>query len=397
MLVQPKFRGFISIAAHPEGCAKNVAEQIKYVQGKGEFNGPKRVLVLGASTGYGLASRIAFTFAGGARTIGVIYERPPTAKRTATAGWYNTAAFEQSTLEGQAYTVNGDAFSQAVKEEVYQLIKDHFGQLDAVIYSLAAPRRQHPSTGKIYKSVLKPLGSCFIDKTVVFPTKEVTNVRIEPATPAELENTVMVMGGDDWRLWTEGLLREGLLAKEFMTLAYSYLGPKLTEPIYRKGTIGKAKDHLEQTGVKLSSLLKPIFGSAKVAINKAVVTQASSAIPVVPLYIAILFKLMKEQGTHEGCIEQMYRLGRGLVEDSLQLDNLGRIRLDDLEMSPLIQEELPKIWKEVTTANVCDITDIIGYQRAFEQLFGFSVPGIDYTAASEVEIPIRSLKNKINS
>src|SRR5688572_26560356 len=311
MIIKPKIRGFICTTAHPEGCAAHVREQIDYVRGKGPIAGaPKRVLVIGSSTGYGLASRIVPAFAGGAATIGVFFEKAGEPDRSGTAGWYNSVAFEREAHAAGLYakSVNGDAFSDAIKHQVIELIKADLGQVDAVIYSLASPRRTHPATGVVHKSCLKPVGDTYKNKTVDTDKGVVSEVTIEPASDAEIADTVAVMGGEDWEMWIDALDAAGVLAPGVVTVAYSYIGPSLTWAIYRNGTIGRAKEHLEASADRITAKLAAKEGHAWVSVNKALVTQASSAIPVVPLYISLLYKVMKEKGLHEGCIEQIYRL-----------------------------------------------------------------------------------------
>lgn len=393
MIIEPKIRGFICTTAHPEGCAKHVQEQIDYVNKMPKIDGPKKVLVIGASTGYGLSSRIVSTFGAGADSIGVFFERPGTEKRTASAGWYNTAAFEKAARAAGRYakSINGDAFSNEIKEETIALIKEQFGQVDMVVYSLASPRRTHPTTGEQFASVLKPIGEPYTNKTVNTSTGEVTDVTIEPATDDELRQTIAVMGGEDWQLWIDALRQADVLADGVTTVAYSYIGPEVTHAIYRDGTIGHAKDHLEQTAHELHKALQSSHnGRAYVSINKALVTQSSAAIPVVPLYISLLYKVMKEHGLHEGCIEQMYRLyaERLYGADDIAVDDQGRIRVDDWEMRSDIQQEVDKRWAEISTDNLQDISDFAGYQAEFLKLFGFGLDGVDYEAATNPDVPL---------
>ena len=388
MIIEPKSRGFICTTAHPTGCHHNVLSQINYVKSKSALvKKPKHVLVIGGSTGYGLASRIVATYAGGAKTIAVSFERPATEKRTATAGWYNTAAFEKIAHADQHYakSLNGDAFSQDMKQQTVALIRQDFGKVDCVIYSLASPRRQMPD-GSIAQSVLKPVGAAYRNKTINPETGEVSEISLEPATPEEIADTVKVMGGGDWQDWIDYLQAENVLAADAITCAYSYVGPVLTHAIYKNWTIGHAKDHLLRTAHSLDDRLKKTGGRAFVSVNKAVVTQASAAIPVVPLYISILFKLMKAKGTHEGCIEQMYRLFHDLVYtgNDIPMDEAHRVRVDDLEMQPDIQQAISDIWKKVSTENVADFADLAGYRHDFFELFGFGVAGVDYQADVEI-------------
>ena len=394
MIIKQKIRGFISVTAHPEGCAAHVREQIEYVKKKGPVkDAPKRVLVVGASTGYGLASRIVAAFGGGAATIGVFFERGSENDRPATAGWYNSAAFEREALAAGLYakSVNGDAFSDEIKKQAVDLVKADLGQVDLLVYSLASPRRTLPKSGEVKKSVLKTTDKPFTAKTVDTDKGAITEVTIEPATPEEVADTVSVMGGEDWRLWVEALEQAGALAEGFQTVAYSYIGPELTWAIYRNGTIGRAKEDLENTAHELTVGLQSKKGHAYVSINKALVTQASSAIPVVPLYISLLYKVMKERGSHEGCIEQAYRLFAGRLYNgaSPQPDDKGRIRIDDWEMAPEVQKAVEELWPQVTTENLESISDIKGYRAEFLKLFGFGLPRIDYAKDIDpvVEIP----------
>ncbi len=398
MIIQPKVRGFICTTAHPAGCFKSVEEQSHYVKSKEALRGPKNVLVIGSSTGYGLASRIAATFGAGANTIGVFYEREADAKRTATAGWYNTAAFEKLAHSSNFYakSINGDAFSNEIKHQVADLIRRDLKQVDLVIHSLASPRRVHPENGQIFSSVLKPIGRSFTSKTVDPFRGEVKEITIEPASKEEVEETIEVMGGDDWELWIDFLERENLLAEGVTTLAYSYIGPELTHPIYKEGAIGKAKQHLQQTADRLQLKLNSHKGRALVSINKALVTQASAAIPVVPLYISLLYKIMKENGTHEGCIEQIYRLFNDYLyaQHPQPLDAEGRIRLDNFEMEPEVQHKIAELWPQISTENLEQLTDIKGYRDDFYRLFGFNFANVDYSAEIDPEVGIDSIAAK---
>lgn len=393
MIIFPKVRGFICTTAHPDGCAKHVQEQIDYVQSKEKIEGPQKVLVIGASTGFGLASRIVSSFGAGADTIGIFFERPASDNRTASAGWYNTAALEQAARAAGyfAESINGDAFSNGIKEQTIQLIKEKLGQVDLVVYSLASPRRTHPVTGETFASVLKPIGGKeYTNKTVDFHSGQVTDVTIQPASEDEIRQTVEVMGGEDWEMWIHALEKAGVLADGALTVAYSYIGPELTYSIYREGTIGRAKDHLEATALKLDQRLKAKGGGAFVSVNKALVTQSSAAIPVVPLYISLLFKTMKEQGLHEGCAEQIYRLfAEKLYAGSApEVDGQGRIRIDNLEMKPEVQQKVAALWNEVTTENLFSVSDIKGYQEDFFKLFGFGLPGVDYEAETDPDVQL---------
>jgi enoyl-[acyl-carrier protein] reductase/trans-2-enoyl-CoA reductase (NAD+) len=394
MIISPKIRGFICTTAHPEGCAAHVQEQIDYVKSKPALaNCPKRVLVVGSSTGYGLASRIVPAFGGGASTIGVFFEREGTEGKTATAGWYNSAAFENAAAKEGLYarSFNGDAFSTEMKTQVIDAIKADLGQVDMIIYSLASPRRTDPVTGEVYKSVLKPTGVTYTNKNLNTDKKEIETVTIEPATEDEIAQTVKVMGGEDWKLWIDAMREAGVLADGFKTVAYSYIGPELTWAIYTDGTIGRAKLHLEQTAKEMNAAFGD--GTAVVSVNKALVTQASSAIPVVPLYISILYKIMKAKGLHEGCIEQIHRLFADHygAEGGPRLDDKGRIRIDDWEMRPEVQAEIESIWAGVTTETIDDVSDFEGYQKEFYRLFGFGLSGVDYAAETDPVRPVPSL------
>ena len=395
MVVTPKVRGFICTTAHPVGCAKHVAEQIAVVKNRGPIaNGPKKVLVIGSSTGYGLSSRIAAAFGSGASTIGVFFEKPAEADKCGTAGWYNSAAFENEARAAGLYarSFNGDAFSDAMKAEVIAAIKSDLGQVDCVVYSLASPRRTDPKTGEVYKSVLKPIGQSYTNRNLNTSTGVVDEITIQPAEGDDVAQTVAVMGGEDWQMWIDALLAEGLLAKGVQTVAYSYIGPEITWPIYKNGTIGRAKEDLERVQRELDSKLKPLDGKAWVSVNKALVTQASSAIPVVPLYISLLYKVMKADGTHEDCIEQMDRLFRDrLYNGNPQPDEAGRIRIDDWEMAPAVQKLVDQRWTEVNTDNLREIADFDGYQAGFLKLFGFGLNGVDYTADVDTAVKVPSL------
>ncbi|MCP5548482.1 MAG: trans-2-enoyl-CoA reductase family protein [Akkermansiaceae bacterium] len=395
MIVAPKIRGFICTTAHPDGCAKHVAEQIAIVRSRGAIeNGPQRVLVIGSSTGYGLASRIAAAFGCGAKTIGVFFEKPGEETKCGTAGWYNSAGFEKEAAAAGLYakSFNGDAFSDEMKATVAAAIKEDLGQVDCVIYSLASPRRTHPKTGETYKSVLKPIGESYTNKNLNTATGVVDEVTLPPAEGDDIAQTVAVMGGEDWEMWIDQLLGEGLLAEGVSTLAYSYIGPELTWPIYKNGTIGKAKEDLECVQRALDEKLAPLGGKAWVSVNKALVTQASSAIPVVPLYISLLYKIMKERGTHEDCIEQMDRMFRErLCNGNPQPDEAGRIRIDDWEMDPEVQSLIDERWQQVNTGNLSELGDFEGYQAGFLKLFGFGLDGVDYGADTDTAVKVPSI------
>ncbi len=394
MIIEPKMRGFICLTAHPKGCEQNVINQINYVKSKGNIDGPKKVLVIGASTGFGLASRITSAFGSGAATIGVFFEKPPAAGKPASPGWYNSAALEEEAMKAGLYakSINGDAFSDEIKEKTLNLIKDELGQIDLVIYSLASPKRTHPKTGVVHQSVLKPIGDkVFTNKTVDFHTGNVSEVSISPANEEEIDHTVAVMGGEDWEMWMDALKAEGLLAPGATTVAYSYIGPALTEAVYRKGTIGRAKDDLEATAFKITAKLQDLNAKAFVSVNKALVTQASSAIPVIPLYISLLYKVMKEKDIHEGCIEQIQRLfaERLYHNGEFTTDEAGRIRIDDLEMRDDVQTQVANLWPVATAENLPEIGDLAGYKKDFLNLFGFDVAGVDYTVEVDemVQVP----------
>lgn len=397
MVIEPKVRGFICTTAHPLGCTQNVYNQIRYVKKQAPIvQGPKKVLVIGASTGYGLASRIVAAFGAKAQTIGVFLGRPAEEQRTASAGWYNTAAFEQAAHQAGLYakSIQGDAFSDVVKQEVMQLIqKDWAGGVDLIIYSLASPRRTDPKTGRVFHAVIKPIGQAYTTKTIDVSSGCLSDITVLPAKEEETEGTIAVMGGADWLLWTAALLDANLLAKGVQTVAYSYTGPLLTHPIYTNGTIGQAKNHLYQTRQVIEQQLAAVEGQAFIAINKAVVTQASSAIPAIPLYISLLYKVMKEKKLHEGCIEQLYRLyADHLYRRDLGVAETHLIRMDDREMQEDVQQVVAALWPQVNGENVGTLTDFSGYQRDFYQLFGFQVEGIDYTQACDVKVMIPSLE-----
>lgn len=404
MIITPKIRGFICTTAHPEGCAANVEQQINYVKNKNStLNNPyqiNRVLIIGASTGYGLASRIVTSFTYKAKTIGVFFERSALPEKTGSAGWYNSAAFEKyAHAEGlYAKSINGDAFSFTIKDQVIDLVKKDWanqGKIDLIVYSIASPRRIDPYSNLVYNSVLKPINQSYKDRTIDINTGKVSNVEISTATNEEIEATIKVMGGEDLQLWVDYLHNAQLLSENCKVISYSYIGPKMTYPIYRNGTIGQAKEHLEKTTQNINHFLKTKYnGSAFVSVNKALVTQASSAIPVVPLYISLLYKIMKNKNIHEGCIEQIYRLFNDYLynKNPILLDQQGRIRIDDLEMRDDVQEEIYKLWSDsITTENIDLISDLSGYRNEFYKLFGFQVPGVDYNKSCNIDMPIPSL------
>ena len=396
MIVKPKIRSFVCLTAHPEGCAAHVKEQIEIAKAaKTNGEGPKNVLIIGASTGYGLSTRISTAFTYGAKTLGLFFERPSMKGKPASAGWYNSVAFENEANAAGLYakSLNGDAFSNEMKEQTIEAIKADMGKVDLVIYSLASPRRTDPRTGETYKSVLKPVGSDFSAKSLDTDKAMINEVSLDAASEDDVQNTIKVMGGEDWELWMEALLGAGVLAEGCKTVAYSYIGPEVTYPIYKKGTIGLAKDDLDRAIEHIREVMAPVNGSAYVSVNKAVVTQASSAIPVVPLYVSILFKLMKAKGNHEDTIEQVVRLltDRLYSGKPLKLDDAQRIRIDDWEMEEDIQAEIIGIWHQITTESLNELSDFKGYQENFLKLFGFGLEGVDYDADVEVEIDIPSM------
>ncbi len=394
MVIKPRIRGFVCITAHPAGCAAHVQEQIDCVLARGPIKqGPKNVLVIGASTGYGLASRITAAFGSRANTLGIFFERPSEEDRPATAGWYNTIAFTQAARNAGLYAanINGDAFSDEIKRQALDVIRREMGPIDLVVYSLASPRRVHPRTGAVHKSVLKPISAPYSNKTIDTDSGIVSEITIQPASEQEIADTVAVMGGEDWELWMAALEEARLIAPGATSVAYSYIGPEVTWPVYKNGTIGMAKNDLERAAKSIDAMLKTHgYGRAFVSVNKALVTQASSAIPVVPLYISILYKIMKAKGLHEGCIEQIQRLFSTQMYNgsALKFDDLGRVRIDDWEMKPEVQNAIPEVWEKVATENVAELSDMGGYRSEFLKLFGFGIPGVDYEADLEPHIPM---------
>lgn len=391
MIVKPKIRGFICTTAHPDGCRQIVKSQIDYVKNSGKINGPKKVLVIGASMGYGLASRISAAYGCGAATIGVIFDKQGSDGKTASAGWYNTAAFEKIAHEDGLYakTINGDAFSRQIKDETIALIKKDFGKVDMIVYSLAAPRRT-TSDGTVYSSVLKTTGGEFTNKTIDVKTGSVSEVTIPPASEQEIFATVKVMGGEDWKEWIGALKAADAVEDGAITVAYSYIGPELTHPIYKDGSIGRAKAHLAETAKEITKSISGV--TAYVSVNKALVTQSSSAIPIVPLYISILYKTMKEMNLHEGCIEQMYRMfAEKLYGGSVKTDDEGLVRMDDWEMRPEVQEKVTAAWEKIGSENLAEYADLDGYRKDFNMLFGFDAEGVDYEADTDTAVNIESL------
>ncbi len=395
MVIKPRVRGFMCVTSHPLGCEANVKEQIDYVKAQGPIeNGPKRVLVIGASTGYGLASRITAAFGCGASTLGIFFEKEGSDRKPGTAGWYNSAAFHKfAEAEGlYAKSINGDAFSDALKEKTIEQIKADLGQVDLVVYSLAAPRREHPKTGEVHWSTLKPIGKAVTQRGVNTDKELVEDVTLEAANQEEIDNTVAVMGGEDWQMWIDALDQAGVLAEGAKTTAYTYLGEKITWDIYWHGTIGQAKQDLDKRVLDIRKKLAAKGGDARVSVLKAVVTQASSAIPIMPLYLALLFKQMKADGSHEGCIEQIDGLFRdNLYNDSPRLDKEGRLRQDHLELRPEIQDAVATEWVKVTSDNLREVTDFAGYKHEFMRLFGFEVDGVDYEADVDPNVPIKNV------
>lgn len=384
MIVEPKVKGFICTTAHPAGCKESVRRQIAYCKEKGMVEGPKKVLVIGSSTGYGLASRIAVTYGYGADTIGVAFERESNGRRTATAGWYNTKAFEEFAKEDGYYakSFNGDGFSEEMKNQVIETIRKDFGKVDMVVYSMAAPRRTMPD-GTTVSSVLKTVGKELTNKTIDLRNNEIKDVTVPVANEEEIENTVKVMGGEDWEAWIQALVDADVLSDNAVTLAYSYIGPELTHAIYKEGSIGQAKKHLFDTSKKLTKEFETKGLKAYISVNKALVTQSSAAIPIVPLYISLLYKIMKKEGLHEGCIEQMNRLFIDKLP-AKETDSEGYIRLDDWEMEDKVQNEITKLWDLVTTENIGELGDIEGYWEDFYHMFGFHYDNVDYSADVEI-------------
>ena len=384
MIVEPKVKGFICTTAHPAGCKESVRRQIAYCKEKGMVEGPKKVLVIGSSTGYGLASRIAVTYGYGADTIGVAFERESNGRRTATAGWYNTKAFEEFAKEDGYYakSFNGDGFSEEMKNQVIETIRKDFGKVDMVVYSMAAPRRTMPD-GTTVSSVLKTVGKELTNKTIDLRNNEIKDVTVPVANEEEIENTVKVMGGEDWEAWIQALVDADVLSDNAVTLAYSYIGPELTHAIYKEGSIGQAKKHLFDTSKKLTREFEAKGLKAYISVNKALVTQSSAAIPIVPLYISLLYKIMKKEGLHEGCIEQMNRLFIDKLP-AKETDAEGYIRLDDWEMEDKVQNEITKLWVLVTTENIGELGDIEGYWEDFYHMFGFHYDNVDYSADVEI-------------
>jgi enoyl-[acyl-carrier protein] reductase/trans-2-enoyl-CoA reductase (NAD+) len=395
MIIKPRVRGFMCITSHPVGCDENVKQQIEYVKRQGKIDGgPKKVLVIGSSTGYGLASRISAGFGSNAATLGLFFEKEGTEKKPGTAGWYNSAAYHKYAEQEGLYakSINGDAFSDDIKQKTIEVIKQDLGQVDLVVYSLASPRRTHPKTGEVFNSCLKPIGKSVTQRGINTDKQIIQDVTLDPATEEDISNTIAVMGGEDWQMWIDALAEAGVLADGAKTTAYTYIGEKLTWDIYWDGTIGQAKKDLDSRVISLRKKLSATGGDARVSVLKAVVTQASSAIPIMPLYLSLLFKIMKADGSHEGCIEQVY----GLFRDSLYgsdptLDVDGRLRADGLELRPEIQDAVADLWEQVTTENVSEISDFSGYKSEFLRLFGFGIDGVDYDVDVEPQVIIKHL------
>ena len=394
MIIRPRVRGFMCITSHPIGCEANVKSQIEFIKSQSAIDSPKRVLVIGSSTGYGLAARITAAFGGGASTLGVFFEKPGTDRKPGTAGWYNSAAFHKFAEQDGLYakSLNGDAFSDDVKERTIATIKEDLGQVDLVIYSLAAPRRQHPKTGEVFNSTLKPVGKGITMQGVNTDKEQIQEFSLEAASGQEIADTIAVMGGEDWTMWMDALAEAGVLAEGAKTTAFTYIGEKMTWDLYWDGTIGMAKKDLDTKVLSIREKLAATGGDARVSVLKAVVTQASSAIPVMPLYLAILFKEMKLDRSHEGCIEQLYRLfTECLYSDSPRTDEEGRLRVDELEMRPEVQAKVAEAWAQITTENLAELTDFAGYKHEFLKLFGFQMAGVDYDAEVNPEVAIGNL------
>ena len=394
MIIKPRVRGFMCITSHPVGCENNVVEQINYIKRQEPIEGPKRVLVIGSSTGYGLSARITAAFGCGAATLGVFFEKPGTERKPGTAGWYNSAAFHKHADAAGIYakSINGDAFSDEVKQRAIDTIKADLGQVDLVIYSLAAPRRQHPKTGEVFNSTLKPVGKNISMRGINTDKETIQEFSLEAASEQEIEDTVAVMGGEDWQMWLEALGKAGVLAKGAKTTAFTYIGEKMTWDLYWDGTIGQAKKDLDTKVISIREALAKSGGDARVSVLKAVVTQSSSAIPIMPLYLAMLFREMKADGSHEGCIEQLYRLfTEGLYTQAPRFDEEGRLRMDELELRPEIQAAVAQSWAKISTDNLRELTDFAGYKHEFLALFGFDIPSIDYEADVNPEVDIAHL------
>ena len=394
MIIKPRVRGFMCITTHPLGCETNVKNQIDFIKSQPAIDAPKRVLVIGSSTGYGLAARSAAAFGSGAATLGIFFEKPGSESKPGTAGWYNSAAFHKFAEQDGLYakSINGDAFSDEVKAKTIATIKEDLGQIDLVIYSLAAPRRQHPKTGEVFNSTLKPVGKNITMRGINTDKETIQEFSLEAANEQEIADTVAVMGGEDWQMWIDDLSAAGVLAEGAKTTAFTYIGEKMTWDLYWDGTIGQAKKDLDKRVVSIREKLAAQGGDARVSVLKAVVTQASSAIPIMPLYLAMLFKEMKRDGSHEGCIEQLYRLfTECLYSDSPRTDAEGRLRVDELELRPEIQTAVAEAWSKISTENLAELTDFVGYKHEFLKLFGFDIEGVDYDADVDPDVQIARL------
>jgi enoyl-[acyl-carrier protein] reductase/trans-2-enoyl-CoA reductase (NAD+) len=396
MVIKPKIRGFICTNAHPAGCAAHVQEQIDYVKQQGPVaNGPKNVLVIGSSTGYGLASRITAAFGCGANTLGLFFEKEGVGKRTGSAGWYNTAAFQKAAEAEGLWSkhINGDAFSDELKDKAVDVISNEMGKIDLVVYSLASPRRTDPKTGTVYNSTLKPIGESYTATTLNTSKRNIESISVEPANDQEIADTIKVMGGEDWEMWIDRLKGADLLAENCQTVSYTYIGKELTWPIYGKATIGKAKEDLDRAAAAISESLADVKGKGYVASLKALVTQASSAIPIMPLYISLMYQVMKDEGTHEGCIEQIYGLfGQCLYPDGAPvMDDAGHLRMDGKELADHVQAKIAELWPQVTTENIDELTDYVGYHGEFLRLFGFGYDHVDYDADIESVVDINGM------
>ena len=394
MIIKPRVRGFMCITSHPSGCEQNVLDQIDFIKRQSSTKGPARVLVIGSSTGYGLAARITAAFGSGASTLGVFFEKPGTERKPGTAGWYNSAAFHRAAEKEGLYakSLNGDAFSDEIKQLTIDTIKKDLGQVDLVIYSLAAPRRQHPVTGEVFNSTLKPVGKNITMRGINTDKEVIQEFSLEAASEQEIADTVAVMGGEDWQMWIDALVEANALAAGAKTTAFTYIGEKMTWDLYWDGTIGQAKKDLDARVMAIRDKLSKIGGDARVSVLKAVVTQSSSAIPIMPLYLAILFKEMKSNNSHEGCIEQLYRLfTEGLYTEQPRLDQEGRLRMDELEMVAEVQENVANAWAQISTENMNELTDFSGYKHEFLSLFGFDVDGVDYDAEVAPDVKIDQL------
>lgn len=394
MIIKPRVRGFMCITSHPVGCEANVKNQIDYIKRQAPIDGPKRVLVIGSSTGYGLAARIGAAFGCGASTLGLFFEKEGTEKKPGSAGWYNSAAFHKFAEQDGLYakSINGDAFSDEIKQKTIETIKADMGQVDLVIYSLASPRRQHPKTGEVFNSTLKPIGKDVTLRGINTDKEEIQEFSLEAASDEDISNTVAVMGGEDWQMWMDALSEADVLAEGAKSTAFTYVGEKVTWDLYWDGTIGRAKKDLDKKVVGIREQLVASGGDARVSVLKAVVTQASSAIPIMPLYLSLLFKAMKADGSHEGCIEQLYRLyTECLYSDTPRLDEEGRLRVDELELRPEIQDKVAAAWAQITTENLAELTDFREYKHEFLNLFGFDIDGVDYDADVNQVVEIKNL------